>query len=242
SLQTPDARLPHIESEAAHGKGWFEVQDEASQLAALLTGAEPGLQVADICAGAGGKTLALAAAMQNKGQIHAWDRDKHRLRPIWERLKRAGARNVQVLPGGEAGALDPLAGKMDIVLADAPCTGTGSWRRKPDAKWRLGEQMLQTRSKEQRDVLKTAARLVKPGGKLVYVTCSLLPEENMGQINRFLAARPDFLPENLESLWKKLLPDTPPPLIDGKTKAALLLSPARQNTDGFFIAAMRKKE
>ncbi len=241
SLKKPDARLPHIESEAAHGKGWFEVQDEASQLAALFTGAQPGMQIADICAGAGGKTLALAALMQNKGQIHAWDSDKHRLRPIWERLKRAGARNVQVLPGADTGALKPLASKMDVVLADAPCTGTGSWRRKPDAKWRLSNEMLQTRLDEQREVLKTAKALVKPGGRLVYVTCSLLPEENMDQIDRFLGENPDFAPYELESLWKKQLPDTPPPFADAKTKAALLLSPARHNTDGFFIAALRKK-
>ncbi len=239
-LEKPDARLPHIESEAAHGKGWFEVQDEASQLAALLTGAEPGMQIADICAGAGGKTLALAARMQNRGQIHAWDRDRHRLRPIWERLKRAGARNVQVLPGGDADVLRPLTGKMDIVLADAPCTGTGSWRRKPDAKWRLSRDMLQTRLEEQRAVLQSARSLVKPGGRLVYVTCSLLPGENQDQITRFLDENPEFSPLDLESLWKKQLPDTPPPFADAKTKAALLLSPARHNTDGFFIAALRR--
>ncbi len=239
-LQNPAARLPHIESEAAHGKGWFEVQDEASQLAALLCGAEPGMQLADICAGAGGKTLALAATMQNKGQIHAWDRDKHRLRPIWERLKRAGVRNVQVLQGGNTAALEPLTAKMDIVLADAPCTGTGSWRRKPDAKWRLSEKMLKTRLAEQREVLASAAKLVKPGGKLVYITCSLLPEENTDQIASFLKTSPEFTPADLAPQWKKTVTGTPVPYMGANSQAGLLLSPARHNTDGFFIAALRR--
>ncbi len=239
-LQNPAARLPHIESEAAHGKGWFEVQDEASQLAALLCGAEPGMQLADICAGAGGKTLALAAAMHNKGQIHAWDSDKHRLRPIWERLKRAGVRNVQVLQGGDNTALDGLSARMDIVLADAPCTGSGSWRRKPDAKWRLGKEMLKNRLAEQSAVLASAAKLVKPGGRLVYVTCSLLPEENGDQIKLFCKTNPEFAPLDLAPQWQKISPGTPVPHMSADSETGLLLSPARHNTDGFFIAALRK--
>ncbi len=125
-------RAPHVEAETAHGKGWFEVQDEGSQVAALLAGAAPRMQVLDLCAGAGGKTLALAAAMQNTGQIYAYDADKRQLRPIFERLKRAGARNVQVMEAGDEVALQALGPRFDVVLVDAPCTGSGTWRRKPE--------------------------------------------------------------------------------------------------------------
>ncbi len=175
-------RSPNVEVEPAHARGWFEVQDAASQVAALMTAARPGMQVADICAGAGGKTLALAAMMQNKGQIHAHDADRHRLKPIFERLKRAGARNVQVIPADEGERLAALAGRMDVVLVDAPCSGSGSWRRKPDAKWRLTPKALEDRLADQRAVLAAAFPLVKPGGRLVYVTCSVLPRENGDQV------------------------------------------------------------
>lgn len=235
-LEHANARLPHIESESAHGKGWFEVQDEASQLAAALTGAEAGLQIADICAGSGGKTLGLAAAMDNKGQIHAWDADKHRLRPIWERLKRAGVRNVQVLEGGQTDQLDPLMGRMDIVLADAPCSGSGSWRRKPDAKWRLTEKALNKRIAQQRAVLQSAAPLVRPGGRLIYVTCSILPQENTDQADWFIANHPDFAVLPYEQVWSEALGSEPPASADGRTGGGLLLTPARHGTDGFFIA------
>ena len=130
-----------MQAEEGFQRGRFEVQDEGSQLCALLVGAKPGEQVLDLCAGAGGKTLALAAAMENRGQIYATDSDKSRLAPIFERLKRAGARNVQVRPP-EPGGLDDLAGQMDRVLVDAPCTGTGVWRRRPDAKWRVSPEAL----------------------------------------------------------------------------------------------------
>ncbi|HBF61145.1 MAG TPA: MFS transporter, partial [Methyloceanibacter sp.] len=139
------ARTPNVEADAAHGKGWFEVQDEGSQVAALLSGAGPRLQVIDLCAGAGGKTLALAAAMQNTGQLYAYDTNRMRLRPIFERLRRAGVRNVQVLDAGEDAGLAALEGRMDRVVIDAPCTGSGTWRRRPDAKWRLSPEMLSAR-------------------------------------------------------------------------------------------------
>ena len=167
-------RTPHLEAEPGHGKGWYEVQDEGSQLATLLSGAGPRQQVIDLCAGAGGKTLGLAALMENTGQLYAYDADPLRLRPIFERLKRAGVRNVQVLPPGEREALAKLAGKMDLVLIDAPCTGSGVWRRRPDAKWRLSPGMLEARLAEQRAVLDEGAGLVKPGGRLAYITCSVL--------------------------------------------------------------------
>src|SRR5439155_5265832 len=135
--------------EIGHGRGWYEVQDEGSQIAALMAVPSPREQVLDICAGAGGKTLAFAAAMRNTGQLYAYDSDRLRLRPIFERLKRAGVRNAQVLPAGDAEALGKLEGKIDLVLIDAPCTGSGVWRRRPDAKWRLSPQMLEARLAEQ---------------------------------------------------------------------------------------------
>jgi 16S rRNA (cytosine967-C5)-methyltransferase len=154
----PEEKNPNIEAEAAHGKGWFEVQDEASQIATLMSGASPRLQVLDLCAGSGGKTLGLAALTQNTGQIFAYDSDKQRLRPIFERLKRSGARNVQIITAGDTGALDALADKMDVVFADAPCSGSGVWRRRPDSKWRLTPEALMQRVGEQRAVLDRAMR------------------------------------------------------------------------------------
>jgi 16S rRNA (cytosine967-C5)-methyltransferase len=148
-----DGRTPNVEAEPAHARGWFEVQDAGSQVAALMTAAQPGQQVVDVCAGAGGKTLALAAQMANKGQIHAYDADRHRLRPIFERLKRAGARNVQVIPADEPQKLEGLERGADVVLVDAPCSGSGSWRRRPDAKWRLSPEALERRVAEQTEAL-----------------------------------------------------------------------------------------
>ncbi len=234
-------KAPKIETDAAHGKGWFEVQDEGSQLAALLAGAQPRDQVADVCAGAGGKTLAFAAQMDNTGQIYAYDADKTRLRPIFERLKRAGARNVQVLPAGDESALEALAGRMDIVFVDAPCSGSGAWRRRPDAKWRLSPQALAKRHAEQRAVLAQAAPLVKPGGRLVYVTCSVLPSENAAQAAWFLAERPDFAPVPSEQTWQESLSAPFPGSAAANADAnALLLSPATHGTDGFFVAIFRR--
>ena len=140
-----------------------------------MSGAKPGEQVVDLCAGAGGKTLALAAMMENHGQIFATDDDKRRLAPIHDRLKRSGARNVQVrTPKSVGSELDDLAGRADLVLIDAPCTGTGVWRRNPDAKWRLRPGSIEQRVKEQAEILDRAVALVKPGGRIAYVTCSVL--------------------------------------------------------------------
>ena len=236
-----DAKSPNLEAEAAHGKGWFEVQDEGSQLAALLTGTRAGQQVADVCAGAGGKTLALAAQMENKGQLYAYDADKLRLRPIFERLKRAGARNVQVLPGGHCAALDALRARMDAVLADAPCSGSGAWRRHPDAKWRLSPEALARRQDEQRTVLLQAAPLVRRGGRLVYVTCSLLPSENDQQVAWFLREHRDFAPVAAAQVWAENLPGPfPDSAANGGEAGALLLSPATHGTDGFFVAIFER--
>jgi 16S rRNA (cytosine967-C5)-methyltransferase len=133
-----------VQTDQAFLKGWFEVQDFGSQIVAMLAGATPGEQVLDLCAGAGGKTLAMAAAVANRGQIFAHDSDRNRLAPIYDRLKRAGARNVQVRPPGER-ALDDLEGRMDRVVIDAPCTGSGTWRRRPDAKWKLTPELCEGR-------------------------------------------------------------------------------------------------
>lgn len=235
----PEQRNPSVEAEPAHGKGWFEVQDEASQIAAFLTGARPGEQLADICAGAGGKTLALAAMMANKGQIFAHDSDRHRLRPIFERLQRAGARNVQVVGADEADRIDALAGKLDCLLIDAPCSGSGSWRRKPDAKWRLTEKQLGSRQSDQAALLERGAGLVKLGGRLVYVTCSVLPEENAEQVAAFLARNPSFAPVPYREQWQMAI-GTPAPKSAISSDLGLQLTPARHETDGFFISVLRR--
>ena len=159
-----DAKNPAVHAEFAYLKGLIEIQDEGSQLAALLAGAKPGEQVLDLCAGGGGKTLALAAIMENKGQIYATDDDKRRLAPIHDRLERSGARNVQVrTPKSVGNELADLEGKLDLVLIDAPCTGIGAWRRNPDAKWRVRPGALEVRVKEQAETLERAVPLVRPG-------------------------------------------------------------------------------
>lgn len=234
------ARSPHVEAEAGHGKGWFEVQDEGSQLSALLTGAKPRQQVIDLCAGAGGKTLALAAQMENTGQLYAYDSDRMRLRPIFDRLKRAGARNVQVLAAGEVEGLAALDGKMDLVVIDAPCTGSGVWRRRPDAKWRLSPEMLEARMTEQAAVLEQGAPLVKPGGRLAYITCSVLPGENRAQVDAFLARHPAFEAVPWREAWTAALPEAAPASADGSDET-LLMTPLSHGTDGFFVALLRRK-
>lgn len=236
----PDRRNPHVEAEPAHGKGWFEVQDAGSQVAALMSGAKPGEQVADICAGAGGKTLALAALMGNKGQIHAYDSDKHRLRPIFERLQRAGVRNVQVLGSDESARLDALKGKLDCVVVDAPCSGSGAWRRNPDSKWRLTGKQLETRLADQKAVLARGAGLVKAGGRLLYITCSVLPEENDDQVAAFLAANSEFTVVPYRDQWRQAIGTEPPPSA-GQAGDTLLLTPLSHATDGFFMAVLKKK-
>jgi 16S rRNA (cytosine967-C5)-methyltransferase len=235
-------RQPPVTAEGAFQKGWFEVQDEGSQVAALLTGAAPGEQVLDLCAGSGGKTLALAARMENRGQIFAHDEDLRRLAPIHERVKRADAHNVQVrAPKGAADVLADLEARMDLVLVDAPCTGTGVWRRHPDAKWRMRPGALEQRTKEQAALLDQAARFVKPGGRIAYVTCSVLDAENGAQVRAFLARRPEFALVPATELAGNLGDRG---LILGKAALAagegLLLTPRRTDTDGFFVSLMRR--
>lgn len=236
---TGPSRTPNLQAEAAYQAGWFEVQDEGSQLAAALSGAGPRLQVLDLCAGAGGKTLAMSAAMQNTGQLYAYDDDRERLKAIFERIKRAATRNIQVLRARDQKALSELGNRFDVVLVDAPCTGTGVWRRRPEAKWRLKEANLETRMAEQVSVLDTGARHVKPGGRLVYVTCSLLSRENTGQIRSFVERHKDFRVVPYGDVWRASLGTEPPPSADGSGET-LLLTPGSHGTDGFFIAILER--
>ena len=244
-FQTPEGpkRHPNLEAETSHGRGHFEIQDQGSQIAAALAGAKAGMQVVDYCAGAGGKTLALAAAMDGKGQVHAHDADRRRLRPLVERMTRARARNIQIrdVPRGGPDGLDDLKGKADLVLVDAPCTGTGIWRRRPEAKWRLRPHAADLRCAEQAAILNAAASLVKPGGRLVYVTCSILPRENTIQVSRFIKDNPPFQIVPFGEAWKASIGTEAPVSADGNTET-LLLTPASHGTDGFFIAVMERKK
>ncbi len=227
-----------MQSEEGYLKGWFEVQDFGSQIVAELTGVKRGEQVLDLCAGAGGKTLAMAAAMQNQGQIFAYDRDRFRLAPIYDRLKRAGVRNVQVRQPGE-NVLDDLVGKLDRVVIDAPCTGSGTWRRQPTAKWKLTPEQLAMRVEEQRQILAEGARFVKPGGTLCYITCSILPEENATQAQAFLAAHPEFSALPGDRQWmshfsgSKLRARFSP-------EGGVATTPHTSGTDGFYMILMHR--
>ena len=238
-----EAKNPAIHAEPAFIKGLVEVQDEGSQLAALLVDARPGQHVVDLCAGAGGKTLALAAIMQNQGQIYATDSDKRRLAPIHARVARAGARNIQILtPKGVGDALADLDGRADRVLIDAPCTGIGAWRRNPDAKWRMRPGALEVRVQEQTALLDRAVGLIKPAGRIVYVTCSLLAEENNDQVRGFLVRHPDFIAMPGAELTRPLGERA---MVFGRaalmTAEGLLMTPRRTETDGFFVSALMRR-
>ncbi len=230
-------RHPNVQAEPAFQKGWFEVQDEGSQIVAALAGAGPGMNVLDFCAGAGGKTLAMSAAMENKGQIHAFDAEKQRLAPIFERLKRAGCRNVQVHAALEE--LKPLEGRMDVVLVDAPCTGSGTWRRRPDAKWRLTDRQLEQRMREQASILDGASRYVKPGGRLAYVTCSVFNEENGDQAKEFCERTQGFEQFDPATVWNTRIHAPFCGMLDAA--GGLRLSPNLTGTDGFYIALLERK-
>lgn len=237
-----DARNPGIHSEEDFIKGGVEVQDEGSQLAALLTGAKPGEQVIDMCAGAGGKTLALAAMMQGKGRLIATDHDKRQLAPIHERLSRAGVHNADVrTPKGPDDTLSDIKASADLVVIDAPCTGTGTWRRNPDAKWRMRPGALEVRVKDQIAVLDRAASLPKPGGRIAYITCSVLPQENNEQVRRFMIRQPEFTvvpPSQVASgLWDKVDDFIAATL---QSEEGLLMTPRRTGTDGFFVSILKR--
>ncbi len=251
-----DAKSPAIHAEPCFRKGEIEIQDEGSQLAALFAGAKPGEQVVDLAAGAGGKTLALAAAMENRGQIYATDIDKRQLAPIHERIARAGARNIQVrtprgappIPSPASGGglgwgqIADIAGRIDRVLIDAPCTGTGAWRRNPDAKWRVRPGALAERMKQQEQLLDGAAALVKAGGRIAYVTCSVLAEENGDQVRAFLSRHSGFAivpPGEVAAgaLGERAMLFCHAALLSPE---GLLMTPLLTATDGFYVAVMRK--
>ncbi|HEY4403903.1 MAG TPA: RsmB/NOP family class I SAM-dependent RNA methyltransferase [Xanthobacteraceae bacterium] len=238
-----ESKNPAVHSEPAFIKGLVEVQDEGSQLAALLADVQGGQHVVDLCAGAGGKTLALAALMGNQGQIYATDSDKRRLAPIHDRVARAGARNIQILtPKGVGDALADLDGRADRVLIDAPCTGIGAWRRNPDAKWRMRPGALAIRVQEQAALLDRAVDLLKPAGRIVYVTCSLLGEENGDQVRAFLARHPDFIAmpaaDVTRPLGERALVFQRAALL---TAEGLLMTPRRTETDGFFVSVLMRR-
>jgi 16S rRNA (cytosine967-C5)-methyltransferase len=238
-------RLPNITTDAAYQRGHLEVQDAASQLAAILSGATGGMQVGDVCAGGGGKALALAALMGNRGQIHAYDADRNRLAPIYDRIKRAGARNIQV-HAPDVGLASDLAGfadKLDLVFVDAPCTGSGVWRRRPDAKWRLSPENLEMRLKEQAAILDAAAALVKAGGRLIYATCSILKAENDTQIEGFLLRHPCFASISAQDVVISTLgAEDGPAFLETVHLGAhgLTMTPFRTGTDGFYVSILQR--
>ncbi len=216
--------------------GEIEIQDEGSQLVAQLVDAQAGERVVDFCAGAGGKTLALAVQMKNKGHLVACDVNEARLKRCSERLRRAGFHNgeTRLLTSETDKWVKRRKGGYDRVLIDAPCSGTGTWRRNPDARWREWDaDGLTALIALQGRILASAARLVKPGGRLVYATCSMLPEENEEQVSKFLTTYPMF----------ELIPlaDVSPNLAATTQSDFLSLTPARHDTDGFFAAVLRRK-
>lgn len=228
-------------------QGAIEVQDEGSQLLALLVDARRGEMVADFCAGAGGKTLAIGAAMRNTGRLYAFDVSAHRLENLKPRLARSGLSNVH--PAAIAHERDDrikrLAGKIDRVLVDAPCSGLGTLRRNPDLKWRQTPQAVQELTGKQAAILQSAARLLKSGGRLVYTTCSILPDENETVADAFALANPSFKPLNAAQLLQELKVPDAASLCTGATPVAeagryLRLWPDLHGTDGFFAAVWQK--
>lgn len=220
----PETRIEQTE---AYLSGAIEVQDTGSQLACEAVAARPDELVIDLCAGAGGKTLALAAAMENRGTLVACDTDRARLSRLAPRAVRAGATRIETLlldPNRETEALARFAGKADAVLVDAPCSGTGTWRRNPEARWRITPPQLARYAATQARLLDIAAGLVRPGGRLVFVTCSLLDQEGAEQGELFLDRRPG---------WQA----SPPVMAAGTPRGpGIRLSPYHDGTDGFFIA------
>ena len=224
------ANIPGL---AAYREGWIEVQDESSQLAALLVDAKPGMRVLDLCAGGGGKTLALAAAMGNRGGILACDTDAKRLARLAPRLARGGVRIAETRTlGAKAKAKDTL-GKFDRVLVDAPCSGSGTWRRHPDAKWRLTPAQLDGYRKAQAALLRKAASAVRPNGSLVYAVCSILPSEGKDQVEAFCAENRGWRVLSAEKAWHATVRKEAP-----FTGPHMLLTPRHHRTDGFFAAIL----
>ena len=229
----------------AFARGAVEVQDEGSQLLALLLDAKRGEMVVDFCAGAGGKTLAIGATMRNTGRLYAFDTSAHRLDALKPRLARSKLSNVH--PAAIAHERDDrikrLAGKIDRVLVDAPCSGLGTLRRNPDLKWRQSPKSVEELTVKQAAILQSAARLLKSGGRLVYATCSVLPEENEAIAEAFSAANPDFVPQDAAELLQSLKVEGFEALCAGGAdgRRYLRLWPHRHATDGFFAAVWNRK-
>jgi 16S rRNA (cytosine967-C5)-methyltransferase len=220
-----------IEQHALMLNGSIEIQDLGSQLIAAACQVAPGMAVLDLCAGAGGKSLALAAAMDNQGKLLASDTNRNRLDQLVPRATRAGAMNIETRllnPGKESQALSDMAGKCDLVLVDAPCSGSGTWRRNPETRWRLNPDRLQRVVAEQEKLLRIAAEMVAPGGHLVYAVCSLLDEEGRGQVANFL---------NAHHGWRATVTGVSIGRVHGD---GLLLTPAHDGSDGFFMARLSK--
>jgi len=218
-------------------QGYFEVQDEGSQIVAQLVDARAGQRVIDFCAGAGGKTLAMAADMKNKGRILAWDTSEKRLTQMTPRLRRAGVDNVQthVIESEQDAFIKRHKGTADRVLVDAPCSGSGTWRRNPDLKWRFTRQDLDEVVALQQSILQSAARLVKPGGRLIYATCSIVKEENEHQITKFLTSVNNFRVVCAKKVWDKSNSS------DETTSVSYLeLAPHQDGVDGFFAAVLER--
>ncbi len=233
---------PALQKTEAFTRGAVEVQDEGSQLLALLLDARRGEMVADFCAGAGGKTLAIGATMRSTGRLYAFDVSAHRLDKLKPRLARSGLSNVHpvAIAHERDERIKRLAGKMDRVLVDAPCTGLGTLRRNPDLKWRQSPEGVQELVAKQQAILQSAARLLKPGGRLVYATCSVLPDENEQVAQAFGATQPDFEPCNGAELLGALKVPHAAGLCSADGRF-LRLWPHRHGTDGFFAAVWQRK-
>ena len=234
---------PNLSKVPAFVRGDVEVQDEGSQLLALLLDAHRGEMVVDFCAGAGGKTLAIGAAMRNSGRLYAFDTSAHRLEGLKPRLARSGLSNVHpvAIAHERDERIKRLAGKIDRVLVDAPCSGLGTLRRSPDLKWRQTPETVAAQAQLQLAILASAARLLKPGGRLVYATCSLLREENEAVAEAFEAAHAEFEPAPVQDVLGAARVASPESLCAGPDGRWLRLWPHRHGTDGFFAAVWRKK-
>ncbi len=239
------AGKPALNKNEAFMRGDFEVQDEGSQLLSMLLDAKRGEMVTDFCAGAGGKTLAIGAAMRSTGRLYAFDTSAHRLDAFKSRLKRSGLSNVH--PAAIAHERDDrvkrLTGKMDRVLVDAPCTGLGTLRRNPDLKWRQSMQAVEEMAVKQAAILQSASRMLKSGGRIVYATCSVLPQENEAIAEAFSVANPDFMPLSAGDVLSELKVEAAATLCSGGENSQLYLRlwPHRHATDGFFAAVWQKK-
>lgn len=216
-------------------EGLVEVQDEGSQIAARLVDAQPGHFVIDVCAGAGGKTLAMGAAMQNKGRLVAMDTSPERLERAKSRIRRAGLHNVELRPLPDGKWLKRQAGRADRVLIDAPCSGSGSWRRKPEGRWTFDPAALEELARIQAGLLEQAAGLPRAGGRIIYVTCSLFREENENPVAAFLDRHKNYRRLNAGAVWQTLY-DIPYPSRGND----LLLTPLDHGTDGFFVSILER--